>query len=446
MKKYAVRTEVTESGEPTVVSFPYGPDASKVRTLSEKRFRWAGEAGKAGLFGQDVFAPGGKAVTLHEGEFDALAGYAMTGCPSLSIKSASTAERDCGEQFKYLDSFDHIYICFDNDPPGQEAVRKVAKLFNPGKVYHMKMHHHKDANEYLVNNHTGEFKQLWANSKLYLPEGIIGSYSEIEDILRSEGQAKIADYPFAHLNGMTLGIRSSEVTLLTAQEGIGKTEIVRALEHHLLKTTDYNMGIIHLEEKEKRSVQGLIGYEVGHPVHFPDSPVSVEDQIEAYRSLTRRDGRVYLYPHFGSDDPNVILDTIRYLAAACQCKFIFLDHITMVVTGFEGEDERRKLDYLSTRLAMLVKELDFTLFLVSHVNDNGQTRGSRNISKIADLSVHLDRDLESSVEEVRNRTKLLVKKNRFGAQTGPAGALQFDPTTFKVKEETLHIEGNEYDF
>jgi hypothetical protein len=100
-------------------------------------------------------------------------------------------------------------------------------------------------------------------------------------------------------------------------------------------------------------------------------------------------------------------------------------------------DERRTLDYISTKLAHMVEEQDFCLFMISHVNDDGKTRGSRNISKVADLSIHLDRDLTVSDPVERNTTKLMIRKNRFASQTGPAGQLYFDPTTFKIKPRAI---------
>ena len=106
----------------------------------------------------------------------------------------------------------------------------------------------------------------------------------------------------------------------------------------------------------------------------------------------------------------------------------------MVVTGLQGDDERRTLDYISTRLAMMVEELDFCLFMVSHVNDDDKTRGSRNIAKVADLRIHLYRDLTSESEEDRNITSMIIMKNRFAGRTGPAGRLQFDPETYVLNE------------
>lgn len=212
------------------------------------------------------------------------------------------------------------------------------------------------------------------------------------------------------------------------------TEILRAMEHHLLKTTPYSIGVIHLEESERRAILGLINYEVMKPVHLPHSGVSKQEMYDAYEKMVGHDNRVNYYTHFGSDDPDVILDSIRYMVAVQGCKFLFLDHITMLVTGYEGDDERRKLDYISTRLAMMTRELDFTLFLISHVNDDGKTRGSRNISKIADLILHMERDIEAKDDLTRNTTQLVLKGNRFSGQTGPVAPLFFDTGSYTLRQ------------
>ena len=123
------------------------------------------------------------------------------------------------------------------------------------------------------------------------------------------------------------------------------------------------------------------------------------------------------------------------MAGPCSCKYIFLDHITMVVTGLHGEDERKALDYISTRLAMMVKELDFCLFMISHVNDIGQTRGSRNIAKTAHTIINLFRDKKAADTEIRNTTIMEIEKNRFSGKTGPSSHLLFSPETFRIEEK-----------
>jgi twinkle protein len=94
-------------------------------------------------------------------------------------------------------------------------------------------------------------------------------------------------------------------------------------------------------------------------LHLAEGLINEGKVFEHLKSLTGRDDRLYLYKHFGSDDPSVILDTIRYMVSARNCRIVFLDHITMVVTGLHSDDERKTLDYLSTRLAMMVEEHQF---------------------------------------------------------------------------------------
>ena len=91
-----------------------------------------------------------------------------------------------------------------------------------------------------------------------------------------------------------------------------------------------NIGIIHLEESKTRCIKGLVGLDLSKPVHFPDSNISIETIKEEYRKITKRDERVYLYSHFQSSDPSIVIDTIRFLVSVCGCKYIFLDHITSV--------------------------------------------------------------------------------------------------------------------
>jgi twinkle protein len=392
------------------------------------------------LFGQDKFPAGSaKAITITEGELDALSAFQMLGSkwPVVSVRSSSSAKKDCSDQFDYLNSFETIYLCFDNDEAGQNAIKAVAGLFDFNKVRHVRLTVRKDANEFLEAGEEEKFVRIWWNSKRFLPDEIISSYSEIDDIIENDKIEIGVSYPWPRLQEMTYGMRGGEFILLAAQEGVGKTEFLRALEYHVLKETpaEVNIGIIHLEETKGRAIKGLIGYELKSPVHLPDSMVNKEDMKAAYRVLTKGDNRVHYYSHFGSDDISVILGMVQFLLGPCGCKFLFLDHISMVVSGIDTDDERKSLDFISTRLKMLAESYNATVVCVSHVNDEGKTRGSRNISKVADLHIYLSRDLEALDENERNRTTVTVRKNRFGAKTGPAGRLVFDIGTFLLTPE-----------
>lgn len=443
MEFYGALTKVRKSDDtPVSIGFPYAVEgeessAYKVRFLAEKQFHSSGPMAKANLFGRERFPiNSSRAITITEGEFDAMAAYQMTGSkyPAVSVRSASSAKKDCAAVYDYLNSFEKIYLCFDMDEPGQKATKEVATLFDFNKVYHVKMER-KDANDYLQNGEEQAFRNAWFAAKKFLPEGIYSSQADFRKILSEQGERKAFSYPFPTLERMLEGLAFGETVLFTALEGRGKTEILRAIEYKILKDDPTaKIGVIHLEESQARTIQGFAGYELGQPVHRKGNVVSSYDIHTALDRLLGDDDRLHIYGHFGSDDPDVIINTIRFLVAVCGCKYIFLDHISIVISGLGEDDERKALDKISTQLAMLANDLDFSLVMVSHVNDQGLTRGSRNISKVAHKWVHLDRDIKAADEKARNTTYLTVNKNRGGHETGPAGRLYFDPNTYILTE------------
>lgn len=431
MAFYGVKTKIDSSGTPVSLGYQYPNGSYKVRNITEKSFHSVGDISKAGLFGRDKFEPGShKYVTITEGELDALSLYQVLRSPVVSIQSAGTGVRDCAVDRQWLASFERVYLAFDADAVGHHTTAAVARLFDYDKVYHVRFSKRKDASEYLQHGESEELRNVWWNSKHYLPDSLRSSFSDFKDILTGEHKPSVA-YPFPTLNKMTYGIRTGESVLITAQEGIGKTEVMHAIEYQLLRETSDNVGAIFLEEPQRRHLQSLAGIHLQRPAHLPDSGCTDDQVYSAIEEIVGRDDRLHVYSHFGSTDPEILLDTIRFLVSARGCTYILLDHISMAVSGSSEDDERRALDYLSTKLEMMVKELDFALIIVSHVNDFGQTRGSRWISKVADVKIALDRDIEAGSNIV---TMKITKPSRFTGMSGPAGAYAFNPLTRRYLE------------
>lgn len=436
-KFYDVRTKVDPEGKPVSLGFIYPDGSTKVRSLLEKTFYSVGTT-QPGLFGYNCYAAGvHKYVIITEGELDACSLYQVLhrnySVPVVSVHSAQSASRDCAAVRSWLNSFERIYLAFDDDEPGRTAAAAVARLFDYNKVFQLKFRPYKDANDYLQKGEEDNLRNIWINAKRYQPSNIVSSLSDFKEILTKPLNHGIS-YPWPTLTKMTYGIRKSESVLLTAQEGVGKTELLHAIEYHLLTRTQENIGAIYLEEPKDRHLQALAGLDLKRPVHLPDSGVSSADIFKSVEKTVGMDHRLHLYSHFGSDDGDTILDTIRFLVTVDNCSYILFDHITMAVSGLQGEDERRALDYIATRLEMMVKELNFALLIVSHVNDLGQTRGSRYISKIADIRIDCVRDLLHPDDTIRNSTYLSISKNRFSGRTGQAGRLLFDPLTYTLTE------------
>ena len=156
--------------------------ANKIRN-SKKQFFTEGNMSECGLFGQQIFGNGGKYITLVEGELDAMSVYQMfdSQWPVVSVRSgAQSIEKDINDNYDFLNQFDHIRICFDNDEVGQAAARKAAELLAPkASVINMR---YKDPNDYLEKNATAEFKQDWWNATTHTPEGIVSGTDLWEEL------------------------------------------------------------------------------------------------------------------------------------------------------------------------------------------------------------------------------------------------------------------------
>jgi twinkle protein len=437
MSFYNVLTMISPEGKPMEIGYPYG-GATKIRKLEKKEFYAKGEFNGPGLFGKDRWPAGcAKTITIVEGEGDVLAFTEMFGkaAPVVSVKNgASGAKKDCSFEREYLNSFSEIVLCFDADDQGQKAATAVAPLFDFNKVRHVKLEGCKDPLEFLETDRRDQFKKVWWNAKRYMPANVKSSFAEFDQIIDDAANVRGVPWPFEKLSYLTGGIKMGRSYLVSGLEGIGKTEFFHATETHLLRETDDNIAIIHIEEPIDENLKRKAGYVLKQAAHFDDSPVSKDDVKKAYRDLFKRDDRVHIYNHYGSDDPDAIVDLVRFLVAAVGCRYVFLDNITFIVTGRTGEDERRELDYLSSKLEMLVKELNFALIMISHENDHEQTRGSRNISKVADVWINLKRDIKNHSEFIRSIIEMSLFKGRGCRGTGPAGRLILDPDSHTLKE------------
>src|SRR5690606_30114060 len=102
--------------------------------------------------------------------------------------------------------------------------------------------------------------------------------------------------------------------VVKAQEGVGKTEFFRALEHHALKTTKHPIGIIHLEEDNATTIKAIAGYELGVPAVLPDCGLSREDILEGYKKAVSDDeGRVHIHSSFSVEDEEAFYGSVRFL-------------------------------------------------------------------------------------------------------------------------------------
>ena len=423
---------------------------NKVRNISTKDMWVEGSMTEALLFGQNIFAPNGKYITITEGEVDAMSAYELLGSKwaCVSIKTgAGSALRDCKKAFEYLDSFDQIVISFDMDKQGREASEKVAQLFSPNKCKIMHMEH-KDANEYLQINKREEFTRAWWNAQPYTPAGIV-NLKDLKSTIFEEEYCETCLYPWTKLNDKTYGMRTGELITFTSGAGMGKSSIMRELMYHMLKNTNDNVGILALEESIKNTTFNIMSVDANARLYINEIRKKYsQEELDTWFDNTVGTGRFFAFDHFGSINNDEILSRVRFMAQALDCKWIFLDHLSILVSGQEDNDERKSIDILMTKLRSLVEQTGIGLLLVSHLRrptgDRGHEdgkevslshlRGSASIAHLSDSVIALERDQQAEDEVLANTTTIRILKNRYTGDTGIATHLFYDRETGRMKE------------
>tara|TARA_R110000868_G_scaffold384_3_gene2945 strand:+ start:2283 stop:3896 length:1614 start_codon:yes stop_codon:yes gene_type:complete len=451
MEKYGV---VRESNN---FYFPYYDKdsqlvAAKVRPVADKKFSTVGKWTTGTLFGQNLYPSGGKYITITEGEFDALAAFQMTGSkwPVVSVRNgAGSALKDCKTNYEYINSFETIVVNFDGDEPGRKAAKEVAELFGNKCKLFKPLPDLKDACDWLSESKEAQYVSRWWASEPFVPDGIV-SGSTLWDLVSEPMAPADCKYPWDGLNELTYGIRLGELVTVTAGSGLGKSQVLRELVWHLIKNTDDNIGLMFLEESVRKTALSMMSLAASVPLHLPDTTISEDDRKIAFDN-TLGTGRLYLFDHFGSTSIENIVNRVRYLAKGMSCKYIFLDHLSIIISSQESGDERKALDEVMTKLRMLVQETNIALILVSHLkrpSDKGheegavtslaQLRGSASIAQLSDMVIGLERNGQAEDLLERNTTRVRVLKNRYSGVTGPACNLLYNKETgrmFEIEDE-----------
>lgn len=449
--RFGVTVEYSSTGEIQKHFYPYYNTesgeicAAKVRDVKTKGFHATGDMSGAGFFGQQQCS-GNKYITITEGELDALSVYEMFNkqYDVVSLRSgASNAAKEIKEQLEWLESYENIVICFDNDKAGDAALEQVKDLFSPNKLKICKLPV-KDASDMLIANRVKDFTQLWWNAKVYRPDGIVAG-TETWDKLVEKRQVKSIPYPWEGLNHITRGHRPYELVTITSGSGMGKSQFIREIEYDLLRRCEGNIGVLALEEDLARTSLGIMSVAANRPLHLEeDTPV---DELRPFWEATLGTGRYYLFDHWGSTSADNLLSRVRYMAKALDCRYVVLDHLSIVVSSQESGDERKAIDEIMTKLRTLVAETGISLFLVSHLRRSqgkahedgaqislGELRGSQAIAQLSDIVIGMERDQQNANEDIRNTTTVRVLKNRYTGETGPACWLQYDRGTGRMKE------------
>lgn len=445
-KLFNYKCGTTNSGEPVQMAQYYGQHGETgihYRT-KDKRFWWTGGLQHPQLFGQHLWR-GGRRVIITEGELDAMSLSQVQGnkWPVVSLPSgAAGAAKAIKDNLEFIESFKEVILAFDMDEAGRKAVNDVAPLITPGKAYILNIAL-KDASDMLQAGKAEQLVTAVWQAAPYRPDGIINGADLFGEVLKEPAQGFEVSIP--KLCTAIRGIHTGTLMLLTAGSGIGKSTIAHEIAYELLTKYNQTIGILALEENPKRVADRYIGIYLNKPIHLDHTGVT-EEQLKDAFNHTLGKGNLWIYDHFGSQEADILMSKIRYMAISLKCDFILLDHISIAISGLDEiikGDERKLIDILMTRLRSLVEETGVGIIAVCHLKNPPQgksyskglevelnaLRGSGTLSHIPDFVIALERDQQG---QHPNIAKIRILKNRHTGICGLMDTMLYNPDTGRL--------------
>jgi twinkle protein len=430
--------------------------AQKVR-LPGKDFTARGDLKKAlPLFGQQLCRAGGKMIVITEGELDALSVTQAMGLnwPAVSLPSgAPSAKKAITKAASFLESFDKVVFCFDEDDIGREALADCLPLLSPGKAHIAKLPL-KDANDMVKSGRSKELVDAIWGARKWTPD-ILEEISDdlIEDAMRDQEWG--LPWPWVTMTKATYGIQRSALYTWGAGTGSGKTTLMKQLmltamrpdlgEDHssfMPMPEPRKVACILYEEPIKRTLKTLAGMAMKQRIHVPGTEY---DKEEAKRIGRELQPLLFSVSLSGARNWETVKNTIRYLARAEDIRDFVIDPMTALTAG--DDNERTALDGIMSELAGLAEELDITIHLVFHLTtpegksheDGGRVqekhfRGSRAVA----FWSHFLMGLERNKQDPNCPTIIRGLKDRLtGDAVGPFIALAYNRETGLMDETSM---------
>ena len=441
--KYGV---TTFEGKTCQVATYYGSDGRPVcqkLRFPDKSFRLVGDTSNIPLYGQWLARDSGKMIIVTEGEIDALSVSQAQNLkwPAVSVPNgAQSAAKSIRENIEFLEKFERVVFMFDEDDPGRKAAKECAEVLSPGKAFIASLPL-KDANEMLKANRGSEIVQAAWGAKEYRPDGIVAV-----DALIEEAKKPIEwglPWCLPSLTEVTYGRRETEVYMIGAGTGVGKTDfLTQQIEYDVNKLGE-KVGVLFLEQKPVETAKRIAGKAAGKRFHVPDAGWEQSDLETALENLR---GKVLFYDSFGQTEWDSVKAKIRYMAVSNGIKLIYVDHLTaMADTG----NERESIEQIMKEMAGLANELSIIIHCVSHLStpegkpheEGGRVqirhfKGSRSIGFWSYFMFGLERNQQADDEDERSTTTFRVLKDRYtGQATGTTIELGYAPETGRIYEK-----------
>lgn len=491
---YGIRTKV--SGEdgitPVAYYFPYYDMAGKKIIGYKKRdllkskkesFSAIGDVTvKQPLFGINTLLGKDKwKLYITEGEFDAACLYNILKADqkvqgkeeyavhvtSIGMGTANAVEHIMNNM-ELIEQYKEVILVFDNDKStpeqkakgitlGQDAVEDVALALTDISVKYVKLPLKDPCEMY----EAGRRKELVQSVKFgafeYKPETLAsfdGTEEEIDNLMMGLSKGfPIKSLP--ELSACMHGIRLHEMTVLLAPSGCGKSTISKQVGFELAKNHNFKVANFFLEEPLRLAQQSYVAlYNDVRPVKFFQNPnILKREQVQEARDWMKDTMVFYDCDKASILKPESVVRMVKHVAVMGY-QFIVFDHLSFVISGDDGGNERKVVDKLLTDLSLVARAYPIHIWMVSHIKRNDKYQKPKNedgdyeyphwmpvrkedgrssgaIEQLAHNIICLEPEILDE-DGMKGNVRLVVRKNRLYGEERVCDVLSYNTDTGKL--------------
>jgi len=256
-----------------------------------------------------------------------------------------------------------------------------------------------------------------AESKLFeITQGSLNKSSEsaeslvnqalkkIESMAGKEGMSGLSS-GFTKLDQLTSGWQASDLVILAARPGMGKTAFVMSMAKNMAIDFDIPVAIFSLEMSSVQLITRMISSETG----LSSSKLKKGNLLpHEWEQLNIKVKKLADAPIFIDDTPALSIFDLRAkarrLVSQHKVKIVIIDYLQLMTAGSSnkgGGNREQEISTISRNLKALAKELDIPVIALSQLSRAVETRGGSKRPLLSDLresgAIEQDADIVSFI-------------------------------------------------
>jgi replicative DNA helicase len=262
-------------------------------------------------------------------------------------------------------------------------------------------------------------------------DALTNSFDRLDELQKSSGKLRGVSTGFRDLDAKLAGMQDSNLIILAARPGIGKTSITLNIAQHVAVSAGLPVGFFSLEMSQEELVDRLL---VGQADIDAWKLKTGRLDEKDFDKLSSAMGELAEAPLYIDDTPGITISEMRTKARRLQTehglKLVIVDYLQLV-HGRNLENRVQEVSEISQSLKNLARELKVPVMAISQLNRSVEARGTRKpqladlresgaIEQDADVVMFLYREDPEKLEQVT----LDIQKHR----NGPTGEI---PLIFK---------------